>query len=82
MPGKAALIDALYEYRMTPLNRRCGELIEGLRARPGTVLSLHIVVVLADVEQRLDAPGFEEAEAAAAMADLRRTALAVLAAPG
>ncbi|GAA2214022.1 hypothetical protein GCM10009850_094860 [Nonomuraea monospora] len=152
---KAALIDALYSYRMTPLNRRRGELIESLRAHglerdlpalieayvaplaehvlahrgtswyvrftsryvlsgsyrswpysrdhhPGVnelvglisaclpgltrerlrVLSLHIVVVLADVEQRLDAPEFEEAEAVAAMADLRRTALAILTAPG
>ncbi|TMR21989.1 TetR/AcrR family transcriptional regulator [Nonomuraea turkmeniaca] len=152
--GKAGLIDALYEYRMTPLNLRRRELIADLRAHglerdlpalveayvaplaehvlahrgtswyvrftsryvlsgsyrswpyssdhhPGVnelvalllqrlpalteerlrVLNLHIVVVLADIEQRFTAPGFDDDRAIAALADLRTTALALLTAP-
>ncbi|MEV1173171.1 helix-turn-helix domain-containing protein [Nonomuraea sp. NPDC049784] len=151
---KAGLVDALYEYRMTPLNLRRRELVAELRAHglegdlpalveayvaplaehilanrgaswyvrftsryvlsgsyrswpyssdhhPAVnelagllfehlptlteerlrVLNLHIVMVLADVEQRLTEPGFDEPRAAAALADLRVTALAILTAP-
>ncbi|MFC4121924.1 TetR/AcrR family transcriptional regulator [Nonomuraea zeae] len=152
--GKAGLIDALYEYRMAPLNLRRLQLIAGLRTgglerdlpalveayvaplaehvlahrgaswylrfasryvlsggyrswpyssdhHPGAselfglfleclpaltgerlrVLHLHIVMVLADIEQRLTDPAFDDGLAAAALADLRTTALALLTAP-
>ncbi|MCF6470597.1 helix-turn-helix transcriptional regulator [Nonomuraea sp. MG754425] len=151
---KTGLIDALYAYRMTPLNLRRRELLAGLRARglegdlpalveayaaplsehvlanrgtswylrfssryvlsgsyrswpysgdhhpgfdelvelllrclPGLaeerlrVFVLHVIMVLADVEQRLDEPSFDDRAAVAAVADLRATALALLTAP-
>ncbi|WP_302893317.1 hypothetical protein [Actinomadura luzonensis] len=40
-----------------------------------------MIMVLADVEQRLDEPAFDDRAAAAAVADLRATALALLTAP-
>ncbi|MFI9595404.1 TetR/AcrR family transcriptional regulator [Nonomuraea sp. NPDC052265] len=62
-----------------------GELSGLLRRRlPGLtqerlrVLDLHVVVVLADLEQRLCDPAFGTARAAAAVADLRVTAHALL----
>ncbi len=145
------LVDALYEYRMGPLNRRREELVAGLRAggleadlpslveaflgplaehvlahrgqtwylrftsryvlsggyrswpfssgyHPGMtelvpllrarlpglterrlrVVFLHVVMVLADIEQRFGEPDFGDERAEAAADDLRTTAMAVL----
>ncbi|MGW4799056.1 hypothetical protein ACWEPC_42235, partial [Nonomuraea sp. NPDC004297] len=58
-----------------------------LRCLPGLaeerlrVFVLHVIMVLADVEQRLDEPSFDDRAAVAAVADLRATALALLTAP-
>lgn len=147
---KAGLVDALYEYRMTPLNLRREELVADLRASgreadlpalveaflgplsdhvlahrgenwylrftsryvlsggyrswpfssdhypgmtelvpllharlPGLtgerlrVVFLHVVMVLADIEQRFGEPDFDDARAEAAAADLRTTVTAL-----
>jgi AcrR family transcriptional regulator len=42
------------------------------------IVNLHVVMVLADLEQRLDEPEFTDAEATAALAELRATTLAIL----
>ncbi|MER6514378.1 TetR family transcriptional regulator [Nonomuraea sp. NPDC001636] len=65
-PGVAELA-ALLRRRLPGLTR------ERLR-----VLNLHIVVVLADLEQRLGDPAFDAGRARSAVADLRLTAQALL----
>ncbi|ROO85566.1 TetR family transcriptional regulator [Actinocorallia herbida] len=55
--------------------------VPGLTEERLRVMFLHMVAVLADIEQRFAEPGFDDARAEAAAADLRRTCLAVLTAP-
>ncbi|MDX6742208.1 TetR/AcrR family transcriptional regulator [Actinocorallia sp. A-T 12471] len=69
-PGMTELVPLLFA-------RLPGLTEERLRA-----MFLHMLVVLADLEQRYADPGFDDAAAAAAAADLRTTCLAVLTAGG